>query len=120
MIYEVERFIYAISESTSLDSLIKKALTACGKEELISGESVTRELYSEIVEYLDLIRTSIITQRNSILHEPCVPRSLEDLSFYIACLQLLKERIPPDISPASQCEVREKISYLSSRLETLQ
>ncbi len=119
MISEADHFIYAMSQSTSLDSIIKKSLIACGKEELISGELVSHKLYFEIAQYLDLIRTSIITQRNNILYEPPVLRSLEDLSFYISCLQLLKERIPPDISSASQDEIRGKISYLSSRLETL-
>jgi hypothetical protein len=85
-------------------------------EQYFRGVQTIESFYLDIELYLELIHTSLLTQRLNILHEPFVERSIPILEAYTIALELVKKRIPESITGDERVTLEARFDYLISRL----
>ncbi len=84
--------------------------------EHLEKEEYTDWFYLEIELYLELIYYSLVTQRYSLLDEPCVSQCQPNSAIYVIALQLVKRRVPIYIVESQRKELEARIEYLTSRI----
>jgi sugar-specific transcriptional regulator TrmB len=85
-------------------------------EPSLQDEQVKEMLCLEIELYLELVHTSLLTQRVNILDEPCVQQTISNSEVYIFTLEQAKRRIPSSITMDEKQILTSRFDYLISRI----
>ncbi|MEI2578533.1 hypothetical protein, partial [Scytonema sp. PRP1] len=84
--------------------------------ELSKNEDLVKRFYFEIEQYLELIYTSILTQRTNLLRVPSIRQMLPSHKVYTGALDILKSKIPFDLNEMARHTIEQRIDYLKQRI----
>lgn len=86
------------------------------EKELRSRPESRSRFYKDIEKYLELIRSSLLTNRKNLLHNPVVSPYWSEPRVYVRALELVKNNIPDDFPDTVKNKLAEHIDYLMSRI----
>lgn len=86
------------------------------EEELRSHPELRARFYKDIEKYLELVRSSLLTNRKNLLRNPIVSPYWSEPSVYTSALKLVKNNIPDDFPDMVKNKLAEHFDYLISRI----